>query len=162
METPATIKTAADVMTREVRTIPAEATLREAAEMLSIHHISGAPVVDNDGRMIGIITESDLMNSARKRAAMPHIAAFGVFLAPEETLQRIYHDGATLLAEEVMTPDPITAPPDVTLQELSQIMTKRRINRIPIVEDGGKLVGIVTREDILRGLFNLPDPDAQG
>ena len=160
-------KTAADVMTRGVRTIPAEATLRETAEMLSIHHISGAPVVDADGRMIGIITESDLMNSPRKRAAMPHVAAFGVFLAPEETLQRIYHDGATLLAEEVMTPDPITAPPDATLRELSQIMTKRHINRIPIVEEGreggGKtLVGIVTREDVLRGLFGLPDPDHVG
>jgi CBS-domain-containing membrane protein len=152
---------AADVMTREVKTIPWDATLRDVAEMLSIHHISGAPVVDDSGKMTGIICEADLINAAKKRAALPHVAAFGVFLAPEETLKRIYQDGATLRAEQVMTRDVITAAPDTPLAELSRIMTRKRINRIPVL-DGEELVGIVTREDVLRGLFGLDNAEDGG
>src|SRR4051794_16859106 len=75
-------KKAADVMTRELKTIPADATVRDAAILLSAHKISGAPVVDADGKMVGIISESDLLSKARLRHALPPVAAFGLVSPP--------------------------------------------------------------------------------
>lgn len=153
------IKTAAEIMTREVKTIPAEATLREAAEMLSLFDISGAPVVDETGKVVGMLSESDLLSEAKKRAALPRLAAFGVFLAPEESLQRIYRDGATLLVREIMTSHVQTISPETSVDEAADILLRRKINRLPVVDDQNRLLGIVTREDILRAIFGISDPD---
>ncbi len=149
-------KTASDIMTRDVKTISSDATLRQAAELLAFTGVSGAPVVDASGRIIGIVTESDLMNEAKKRAALPHAGAFGLFSAPEEALLRIYHDGADLLVEEIMTKNVETVMGDTPMRQVTELMTRRRINRVPVVDFEGKLVGIITREDVLRALFELP------
>jgi CBS domain-containing protein len=149
-------KTASEIMTRDVKTIPADATLRQAAELMALSGFSGAPVVDSAGKIIGIITESDLMNEAKKRAALPHAGAFGLFLAPEDSLRRIYHEGADLLVEEVMSKNVESVTGDTPLREIAEVMTRRRINRVPVVDFEEKLVGIITREDILRALFALP------
>lgn len=150
-------KTASEIMTRSVVAIPAEATLREAAETLALRRISGAPVLDEAGIVVGIITESDLMNEAKKRSAIPHSAPFGLFIAPEAALQRIYHDGASLLVREIMTKDVLTVTGDTSLRIVADTMTKKRINRVPVVDSDRKLVGIITREDVLRALFDLPE-----
>lgn len=151
------MKTARDIMTRDVKTIPAEATLREAAELLSLYHISGAPVVDAAGNVVGILSESDLLSEARKRAALPSIAAFGLFRPVVDALQRIYHDGATLLVEEVMTRKVENIGPETSLHEIGDILARRRINRLPVVDDDGKLLGIITREDLLKAIFHLDE-----
>jgi CBS domain-containing protein len=147
--------TAADVMTGNVQTVPADATLREAAQLLHQHDIGGAPVLDpNTGQIVGMLSEADLLNVAKKRAALPHIAAFGLFLAPEESLRRIYEDGATLLVEEVMTRRVISVNLDTPIAEVGDLLLQQKINRVPVLNDG-KLVGIVTRHDLLRGVFRL-------
>ena len=151
-------QTAAEVMTEDVKAISADITLREAAQILYLHNIGGAPVTDPEtGKLVGIISESDLLNAAKKRAAMPHIAAFGLFLAPEESIQRIYEDGATLLVEEVMTRRVVSIAPDAPLSEVGDLLIKQKINRVPVVDTEGRLVGIITRHDLLRGLFHLSE-----
>jgi CBS domain-containing protein len=149
-------QTAADVMTREVKTIPSDATLQDVAALLTAHGISGAPVVDEEGNMIGIISESDLLSEAKRRAALPHVAPFGLFIVPTEALARIYHHGATLLASEVMTKNVTTVPEDMPISRVADLMVNEKINRVPVVRDG-KLVGILTRHDVLRGLFAPED-----
>lgn len=149
-------QTASDIMTRDVKTIAPGATLREAAEILAFSGISGAPVVDASRHIIGIITESDLMNEAKKRAALPHVSAFGLFLAPEEALRRIYHEGADLLVEEIMSKNIETVTGEVVVREIANMMTRKRINRIPVVDEEDRLIGIITRADIMRALFELP------
>lgn len=148
-------RTVGEIMTREVTTIPAEATLQEVATLLTAKNISGAPVVDETGKMVGIISESDLLSEARRRAGLPHVAAFGVFILPEETLQRIYHNGATLLASEVMTKQVVTVLPGMSISKVGDLMVKSKINRIPVVDENENLIGIVTREDVLRSLFPM-------
>jgi CBS domain-containing protein len=148
-------KTAADIMTRDVKTVPADATLQEAAALLMTHNISGAPVVDANGKMVGIVSEADLLSEARRRSALPHIAPFGLFVVPEDALKRIYHGGATLLVEEVMTRKVITVPTDLPLDKVGEIMTRSRVNRVPVVDAEDNLVGIITREDLLRALFHI-------
>ena len=149
-------KTASEIMTKNVETISPDATLREAAELLAFRSVSGAPVLAPDGTVVGVITESDLMNEAKKRAALPHSAPFGLFLAPEAALQRIFHDGASLLVREIMTTDVLTVTCDAPVREIADLLTKKRINRLPVVDSEGKLIGIVAREDVLRALFDLP------
>ncbi|MFM7321443.1 MAG: CBS domain-containing protein [Armatimonadota bacterium] len=145
--------TAADILQTPVRTLPADTTLRDAAALLGAWQVSGAPVVDETGALVGIVSESDLLSEARKRAGLPRTAAFGVWLPVEDALRRIYHDGAHLLVREVMTGDVLTATPETSVDELGATMVKRRINRIPIVSGDGTLLGIVTREDVLRAIY---------
>jgi len=149
------MKTASEIMQAEVRTLSPDSTLREAAELLGLWNVSGAPVVDEYGALVGVVSESDLLSEARKRAAIPRTAAFGVFLPVEDALWRIYHEGATLLVGEVMSTKLAMASPDTPLDELGRMLVNRRINRIPVVDDSEKLVGIVTREDVLKALFGL-------
>jgi CBS domain-containing protein len=149
-------KTAADIMTRDVKTIPADATLQEVATLLTTHNISGAPVVDESGRVVGIISESDLISEAKKRSSVPHVAAFGIFIPQEETLDRLYHGGATLIAEEVMSKRIVSVPQDTPLDNVAATMVRVNVNRLPVINEDGDLVGIITRHDLLRGLYDLP------
>ena len=142
-------------MTRPVVTILENATLREAAALLSEKQISGAPVVDAQGNLVGILSESDLLNEGRKRAALPRTAAFGVFVASEEVLQRLYHAGADLCVRSVMSTNLQTATEDTTVIEATRTMVSKKINRLPVVDSEGTLVGIVTREDLLKAVFSL-------
>jgi CBS domain-containing protein len=150
-----TVKTASDIMTTPVKTVPAEATLQEAAALLMTHNISGAPVVDESGKMVGIVSEADLLSEARRRSALPHIAPFGLFVVPEDALKRIYHGGATLLVEEVMSRKVIVSPPDLPIEKVGELMTRNRVNRLPVVDEEDHLLGIITREDLLRALFHI-------
>jgi CBS domain-containing protein len=147
--------TAQDIMTKSVITILETDTLREAATLLTEKHISGAPVVDETGALVGVLSESDLLSESRRRAALPRVAAFGIFLPSEESLERIYDGGANLLVRDVMTRDVFTAPESISLHELGETMLRRKINRVPIVDDSGALQGIVTREDILKAIYHL-------
>jgi len=109
------------------------------------------PIVDWENRLAGIISESDLINEARRRAAIPRLALFGLYALPEPQLLEAYRDGWHLTAADLMSRKLITASEDATLEDLSCLMLQKRINRVPILR-AGKLVGIVTREDVLRGM----------
>jgi CBS domain-containing protein len=147
--------TVGDIMIRDVTTIPHDATLRDVAALLTAKNISGAPVVDDAGKMVGIISESDLLSEARRRAGLPHMAAFGVFVLHQETLERIYHNGATLLASEVMTKNVVTVTANLSISKAGDLMVKSKVNRVPVVDDDENLIGIVTREDVLKALFHV-------
>jgi CBS domain-containing protein len=148
---------AQDVMTKEVFTVPAKATLREVAELLAQHNISGAPVIDESGTVVGIISESDILSEEKRRRALPRMALFGLHPISEDYMQEAYQEGLALQAESLMTRNVIYAQEDTPLDQLSRLMVERRINRIPILRKG-QLVGIVTREDALRGLLGPVTP----
>lgn len=143
--------TARDIMTRDVKTITENAPLKEAVEILTANKISGMPVLDEKGTLVGIISEADLMNKEKRRAVLPHMALFGLFVVPERLLKEAYEEGFALKVRDVMTTNVVTAEEDTPVEELADIMVRKRINRIPIMKDG-QLVGIVTRNDVLRGL----------
>ena len=149
------MQTVAEIMTRDVLTISEEATLREAAVLLTERHISGAPVVNAQGELVGVLSESDLLNDNKKREALPRVTAFGVFIAPEESVRRIYHEGANLEVRTIMTTSVLTVTEDTPVQEASRLLLGKKINRLPVLDAEGKLVGIITREDILRAIFSL-------
>jgi CBS domain-containing protein len=143
--------TARDVMTTEVCAVRADTPLEEIAQLLATHHISGVPVVENDGRVIGMLSEADLIDEEKRAARIPRTALYGFFPVPEDVLKEVYHGGKHLTAGDMMTKKVATATEDTPVSKLADLMITRRINRVPILRDG-KLVGIVSRADLLRAL----------
>jgi CBS domain-containing protein len=155
--------TASDVMVSEVITVRPETSIEEVSELFQIHNIHGAPVVDSDGLLVGIVTEDDVMvggmgfsdeeldslededgEEADKEVATAAAAEPAVEPAGEGDLM-----DETRRVEEIMTPRPITAEEHTPVEELCRLMWKLKIHRIPIVNEG-RVRGIVSTIDICR------------
>ena len=115
---------ARDIMTRKVATIHPEASVQEAAQLLDQKRISGAPVVDSDGKIIGIVTEADIISKV---------------------------DREGLCVADIMSHDVIAVDEETPVGEIAALLTERKIKRVPVVENG-KLVGIVSRADIVHAV----------
>jgi CBS domain-containing protein len=149
---------AVKVMTRPVVTVPADATVWAAADILLGSRISAAPVVDADGRMIGIVSEADLMNRP-ETGTVPGRSWLQRLLADEAALARDYMRSHSHHVTDVMTRDVVVADERTELGEIAGLMQRHRIKRVPVVRDG-KVVGIVSRANLLQGLLARgPQPD---
>lgn len=151
----------ASVMTSKVLTFDPDDNVATAMEMLLDRGFAGAPVVDGDGRVVGVLTTGDLIVQESRIHFPTIISIFGATLELpsakrdfEDDLRRTL--GSTVA--EVMQPDPITIGPDDTVEEAATLMHQHDVSRLPVVADSG-LVGIVTRVDILRGIVA---DDAEG
>ena len=136
--------TAADLMTTPVRTIPQHTTLREAAQLLTHERISGAPVVDADGRCIGVLSSSDFVTWAGKDGGGKAVH----FLAPWGEMIDI-DDSPDNEIRQYMTAQPVTVAPTAPIGELAQKMVDAHIHRILVVVDESRPQGIVASTDIL-------------
>ena len=148
--------TAKEMMTTELITLSAEMDFSSAARVLLDNHINGAPVIDNDGTLIGILCQSDLV-AQHKRLPVPTLLTLldsFVQLTPGKQLEKQARKIAALTVGEAMTPDPVTVQPDTTIETIAALMVDSNLHTLPVVE-GGTLVGIIGKEDVLRTL--LPD-----
>ncbi len=141
-----------DVMTPNPIVVGPEATLERVAEVMLKHQIGALPVVDSDGRLLGLIREEDFLAQERlipfSVLRAPHL--FGRWVTPER-LEEVYAEVRQLEAREVARPPEITASEDMTLGELAARMVAADVRHVPVVHEG-KLVGIVTRHDILKAV----------
>jgi CBS domain-containing protein len=149
---------AASVMTRFVVTAGPDATMAELAKILSQHAISGVPIVDASGALVGMVSEGDLMrqftqSSEQRRAWWLHMLADGDDLAPE-FLEYVRLDHRR--ARDMMQTKLVTVGEDATLPQIAELMGQNHIKRVPVVKDG-KLVGIVTRADLVKAVARHPD-----
>ncbi len=143
-----------DVMTRDVVSVTPDTPIKDAATMLAERGISGLPVCDADGRVVGVLSEADLL----VKQGGPQRASGGLFAWLVETASA--PDLAKLQAHtagEAMTSPAITAEPETPAAGAARTMVERGVNRLPVVEDG-RLVGIVTRADLVR-LFTRTDEE---
>jgi CBS domain-containing protein len=141
-----------EVMTREVVSIPPDATVHEIAEVLLDRHISAVPVVDQSAAVVGIVSEGDLLRR-RELGTDRRRHGWRAFLANPDTVARDYVKSRGLHARDIMSAPAISVGPDATLAELAALMEKRGIKRVPVVEDG-RLVGLVSRADLVRALVH--------
>jgi CBS domain-containing protein len=132
-----------DVMTRDVLFVGPEDRLRRAATLMREHRIGGLPVVD-DGRVVGMITESDFLNMA---AETPDGDRHG-FLDALFGGHRAAHPST--LVGEAMTKDPVSVEASLHIREAARRMKRHRIKRVPVVSGDGKLVGILSRADVMK------------
>jgi CBS domain-containing protein len=137
-----------DVMTRDVITVSPATPIHEAARLMVEHGVSGLPVIDANGRLVGIISEGDLIlrQRRRKKARWWHS-----FVTNGKQIIRKYHraDGRTV--GDVMTRSVLTISPVWGIEVAASILDSRNIRRLPVVLDG-RLVGIVRRADLIRAL----------
>lgn len=141
---------AKDIMTKEVITVSPTTTIEELARVLMKNQISGAPVVDEAGNLIGIVTENDLITQ-NKRLHIPTILRlFDAFipLGTSRLEKEIKKITATTVVE-VCTKKVITVEPETPLDEIATIMTEKKIHLIPVVKEG-KIVGIIGKRDIIK------------
>jgi CBS domain-containing protein len=148
--------TARDVMTREVRTVSADAPLREAMATMVQGRFSGLPVVEGD-RVVGVITEGDIIKHLRRQVPWAAYFVDGLTMAmapvpPEESLAELLTELRERPVREFMTPHVVSVHPDQDVREVARILVERRIKRVPVLE-GRRLVGIITRGDLVRGML---------
>lgn len=141
-----------DVMSREVRAVKPETPLAEAVELLLGKVYRTLPVVDEAGRVVGILTEGDLLAKAKLLAASVQRELSEAELAGE--LQRLRQTGQTVGG--VMTANPVTVTSQTTVTEAVRLMVEHNIKRLPVVDPQGGLIGLVSRVNVLRALAQPP------
>jgi len=143
-----TMLTVKDVMAAPVVTVQRETPLKDVARLLIDHGVSGVPVVDATGTVVGVISEGDFLVKEQGPEAIHHRRlARLVGESPAAQAQLVKLTART--AGEAMTTPAITIAPSRAIRDAAALMTSRSVNRLPVV-DGGRLVGIVTRADLLR------------
>jgi CBS domain-containing protein len=146
---------ASDVMHRKVVTVFQEATLEEAAELMIENRVSGLPVVDGRGKVVGMITERDLMRRMETGTAR-RASWLSAFLWPGRVADDYVHAHARKV-NELLNGTVIAVAPDTSLAEVVAVMESRQVRRVPVM-DGEHLVGIIARADLVRALLRQLPP----
>jgi CBS domain-containing protein len=141
---------AADVMVSNVITVGVNASIGEVATILLNNHISAAPVVDERGELVGMVSEGDLIRRPEIGTTKRH-SWWLELISTQRASATEYIKSHSRKVADVMTRDVITAKPDTPLGDIAATLERKRIKRVPIVE-GGKLVGIVSRANIVQAL----------
>lgn len=141
---------AADAMTRNVTTVEEKAPIEQAVRLMLQHRISGLPVVDAAGRLVGIVTEGDLLRRAETGTVKRRPRWLELLLGPSR-LAADYVQSHGRKVGDVMTRDVVTVDETTPLEQLVRIMEERRVKRVPVLRDG-RLVGIVSRANLVRAL----------
>jgi len=150
---------AREVMTKEVLTFGPSTTLQEACLALAKAGISGAPVVDRSGKILGVLSETDILSHLKRLAdsevagrylagAASGLAILALLSQKSQVLGELLGHLKTAMVKDAMTKGAVTAKPDSPVEEVVALMVRHDINRVPIVE-GGKVLGIVTRADVV-------------
>ena len=149
---------AADVMTSDVLTIDANASVLDAARTMLRNRVSGMPVADLHGKLVGMLTEGDLLRRAETGTERHRSHWLELLLGPGRAAAD-YTVAHARKVGEVMTDRVVTIAPDATLDQAVALMERHKVKRLPVVA-GGKLVGIVSRADFLRALVLQAEKNA--
>jgi CBS domain-containing protein len=145
---------AKDIMKTELLSVSPETQVTEAARILIEKRINGLPVVDSDGRLVGIICQSDLVAQQMK---MPVPSLFNLLdglipLGSPATIEREVRKIAATRVSDAMSANPVSVSPETTLEEVATLMVSKKFHSLPVLEHG-KLIGIIGKEDVLRTLI---------
>ena len=140
-----------EVMTKPVVTVAARTPLKDVARLLVSRRISGVPVVDEDGSVLGVVSEADILAKERSRGGTRSLLDHLL----EPTGADTKHDARD--AADAMTSPAVVIRPDRPVAEAAALMLDRSVNRLPVVEKHGKLLGIVTRADLVRAFVRDDD-----
>ena len=146
--------TVRDIMSTDLITVTPDMDIARAAKVLLDNRINGAPVVDKNGRLIGILCQSDLI-SQKKKLPLPTLFTFldGVIQLPSmKQFEKQVSKIAALTVAEAMTPRPVTVAPDTNIETVAALMVDKNFHTLPVVQ-GSDLVGIIGKEDLLRTLL---------
>ncbi len=150
------------IMTKPVITVSPDATIVEAANLMLQRHISGLPVVDSSGELVGIVSEGDFIRRSEIGTQRKRGRWLRFILGPGKSASDFVQEHGRKVSE-VMTKTPLTITEDTALPEIVELMERNHVKRLPVVQDG-KIVGIVSRANLLQAVASLakevPDPTA--
>jgi len=145
--------TVKDVMSTHVIAVRRSAQYKEMAAMLRSQRVSAFPVIDEDNKVIGVVSETDLLTKEALEGSVPRTVQ-GL------TRQRVRSQVDGVTAADLMTKPAVTISPDQTVTDAARLMYNRRVKRLPVVSGDGTLIGIVTRSDVL-SVYSKPDAQIQ-
>jgi CBS domain-containing protein len=138
---------AADVMTRRIISVTPEASIREAAKLMLKHRISGLPVVDSAGSLVGIITEGDFMRRMETGTERKRPRWLEFLAGPAESASEYVHSHGRRVGD-IMTPNPLVIGKETPLSDVVELMERHHVKRLPVVE-GRRPIGMVSRANLL-------------
>lgn len=146
---------AKDIMTKEVITVLEDATIQAVGKLFVEKNISGVPVVDEEGKLKGILSEGDLVYQQKPINPPLFINLFdSVIQLDRKEFWEDVNKIAARTAGELMTKTVITADENATVEELAKLMINKKVNRIPIVNAANQVIGLVSRHDIVKGMYS--------
>ncbi len=147
-------KNAGQIMTKKVITVSPGDAVEQVARLLLEHQVSGLPVVDEENRIVGIISEGDLVIREKevKAPAFSEVLGGVIFLESQKRFFEELKKTIALTVGELMSRKVYTVNEETSLEQIATLMTKKEVNRVPVVNADNRLVGIVTRQDIIRQL----------
>jgi CBS domain-containing protein len=146
---------AKDIMTTPVITLYPDQEIMEAARILLENHISGAPVIDEDGMIVGVLTRDDLITQQKEIPLPSYFVVFDA-LIPIKSLGQVEREAEKIAAttvEHAMTQDPVIVSPDTPIGEIAELMVDNKMHTIPVQDESGKIVGVIGKEDILKTII---------
>lgn len=143
--------TVADLIKRDVYTVTANDKVRDILRLFVDKEISGAPVVNNEGKLVGIITDADILRHIKEPTPVVDLITFVTVYNTEAVLKDKIDDLLEKPVQSIMTTKVITVTEYASLAEVAQILSRYRFKKVPVV-DGRKLVGVVSRGDVVRYL----------
>ncbi len=147
-------ETVANWMTGDVLTVTPSTPLPEAVQLLVDRHISGLPVVDDTGKLVGILSEADLMWREKGLEQPPYMMFLGgvIYFQNPVTYDRDLHKALGQTVGEVMSPHTVSVSADTLLSVAARIMHDKKIHRLPVVDANHHPIGIITQSDIVRAI----------
>jgi CBS domain-containing protein len=145
-------KTVAEIMTTDPITVSPKTSLQEAIQILAEREISGLPVVDDDGQLVGIISETDLTWQATGVEAPPYVMFLDsvIYLQNPAKHNQEVHKALGQTVGDAMSERPTTVTGDRLVREAARIMHEKKVRRLPVVNDRSQLIGIITQGDVIR------------
>jgi CBS domain-containing protein len=140
-------------MTRRVISVAPEASILESARLMLQHRVSGLPVIDAAGSLVGVVTEGDFLRRVEVGTELKRPRWLEFIVAPGRLASEYVHSHGRKVVD-VMTDEPVTVDEDTPIEEVVRLMEERRIKRLPVVR-GTKVVGIVSRADLLHALASV-------
>ncbi len=145
-----------DIMTTDVVTVSTGDSVEVCAKLLQEHNISGLPVLDEAGRVAGVVTEGDLIRRASRVKAPGYLEILGglIYLGSPKKFVEELQRAMSLEAGQLMSKNVVFTSPEDSVEKAATLMVEKRISRLPVVDGQQKLVGIVSRRDIMRSLYS--------
>lgn len=150
------MKQVKDIMTTEVITVSTGDSVELCAKLMQENNISGLPVLDEGGKVSGIVTEGDLIRRASRVKAPGYLEILGglIYLGSPKKFVEELQRAMSLEAGQLMSKNLVTVTPEDTVEKAATLMVEKKISRLPVLEESGKLVGIISRRDIMGSLYS--------
>lgn len=141
-----------EIMTTEVVSVTPDTTVEDTLALLSRHHISGVPVVDDDGHLVGLLDDSDLLVGEARLHGPTTVELLGAWIPIPGERRRYEEEVRRALAAtagEAMDPEPVSVGREATVEDVATLIVHRDVSRVPVVDDDNRLLGVVTRGDLV-------------